>query len=40
MGEAEEICDECGEPKEYVEEPMISGFTGYVCTNDHCPVDA
>lgn len=32
-------CRECGEPKEYVDEPLISGFRGYLCTNEVCPID-
>lgn len=32
-------CDSCDEEKEYVDEPMISGVTGYFCTNPECPVD-
>lgn len=35
-----EICDECGEEKEFVDEPMISGFRGYLCTTDDCVVDS
>lgn len=33
-------CDECGVPKEYVDEPLMSGFRGYLCTTDGCPVDS
>lgn len=33
------VCDECGEPKEYVDEPVMSGFRGYVCTTEDCPED-
>jgi hypothetical protein len=32
-------CDECGEAKEYVNEPMMSGVTGYFCVNEECPID-
>lgn len=32
-------CDGCGEPKEYVSEPMMSGFKGYLCTNPDCGYD-
>lgn len=31
---------ECGKTKEYVNEPIISGFRGYLCTNDNCSVDS
>ena len=33
-------CNECGEEKEYVEEPMVSGFKGYLCVNDDCVMDS
>jgi hypothetical protein len=33
------ICNECGETKEYVDEALMSGFTGYLCVNEDCPVD-
>lgn len=33
-------CKRCGEPKEYVDEPMVSGIRGYFCTNDDCSVDS
>ena len=33
-------CEECGEQKEYVDEPMMSGFRGYLCTNDDCVFDS
>ena len=33
-------CDECGEPKAYVDEPMVSGFRGYLCVNDDCVMDS
>lgn len=33
-------CRECGEEMEYVEEPMVSGFVGYICTNDDCEIDS
>lgn len=33
-------CDECGEVKEYVEEPMMSGFRGLLCVNDDCVIDS
>jgi hypothetical protein len=39
MGDAAE-CPDCGEDREWVEEPMISGFRGFVCTNDDCPRDS
>jgi hypothetical protein len=32
-------CDECGVEKEYVDEPMMSGYRGYLCTNESCPRD-
>lgn len=32
-------CPECGVEQTYVDEPMISGFSGYLCTNDDCPRD-
>lgn len=34
-----EPCPECDEPMDYVDEPVISGFRGFVCTNDDCPRD-
>lgn len=37
---SEVTCDECSKEKEYVDEPMISGFRGYLCTNENCPVDS
>ena len=33
-------CKNCGSEKECVEEPMISGFTGYLCKNENCYVDS
>lgn len=33
------ICDECGFAKEYVDEPLISGFKGYICTVPFCKTD-
>lgn len=33
-------CEKCGNEKTYVDEPMISGFRGYICTNDNCAVDS
>jgi len=32
-------CDECEGGKGYAFEPEVSGFTGYLCLNDECPVD-
>lgn len=32
-------CHDCGEPQEWVDEPVISGFRGFVCTNSDCPRD-
>lgn len=37
---SDEICGECGEEKEYVDEPIISGFRGYLCVNDECKTDS
>ena len=39
MGDAAE-CPDCDEDREWVEEPMISGFRGFVCTNDDCARDS
>lgn len=33
------LCEECGEEKEYVNEPMMSGTVGYFCMTDGCPID-
>jgi hypothetical protein len=33
-------CSLCGEEKEFVDEPIISGFRGYLCTNDDCAYDS
>lgn len=33
-------CENCGERREWVEEPLVSGFRGFVCTNDDCPRDS
>ena len=33
------ICDECGEAKTFVDEPLLSGYCGYLCTTEGCPVD-
>lgn len=33
-------CKKCGEEKEHIDEPMVSGFVGYLCTNDNCPRDS
>jgi hypothetical protein len=33
-------CDSCEGGKGYAHEPEISGFTGYLCLNDECPVDS
>lgn len=35
-----ETCDECGDLKKHVDEPMMSGFTGYICVNTECAVDS
>lgn len=32
-------CDECGKTKEWVSEPLVSGFRGFVCKTSGCPVD-
>lgn len=32
-------CDECGVTKRYVNEPVISGYRGYVCVNEECMMD-
>lgn len=32
-------CPTCGQPQEYVDEPMISGFSGHLCVNEECPRD-
>jgi hypothetical protein len=34
------MCRECDEPKNYVYEPIITGFTGFVCTNEDCMMDS
>lgn len=33
-------CPECGEKRERVDEPLVSGFVGYLCLNDDCPMDS
>ena len=35
----EKVCEVCGEPKEYVDEPMMSGVRGYFCMTEGCPID-
>jgi len=32
-------CPDCGEEREWVEEPQISGVRGFICTNTDCPRD-
>jgi len=39
MSESTKECPECGDPMEYVEEPLTSGFRGYLCKNEECPRD-
>lgn len=34
------VCDECGEPKTLVDEPVVSGVRGWFCHNEECPVDS
>lgn len=34
------VCDECGEEKEYVNEPLVSGVRGWFCVNDDCMMDS
>jgi len=29
-------CPKCDIEMKYVEEPLVSGFVGYVCTNENC----
>jgi hypothetical protein len=33
------ICRFCGEEKERVDEPMVSGVRGYFCMTEECPID-
>ena len=33
-------CNTCGGGQGYAYEPALSGFTGYLCLNDECPVDS
>ena len=33
------ICSTCKQPKTKVDEAMVSGFVGYICLNEECPVD-
>jgi hypothetical protein len=39
MGNDAPTCDGCDEPKEYVDEPMVSGYRGWVCPNEGCHYD-
>jgi hypothetical protein len=34
------LCGGCGEPKEYTNEPMVSGIRGWFCMNDDCVMDS
>ena len=39
QGDTGPPCDECGEPKTFVDEPVVSGVRGYYCMNGDCPRD-
>ena len=34
------LCPDCETEREFVDEPMVSGFRGYVCLNNECPRDS
>jgi len=38
-GENPAACPNCGEDREWVDEAMVSGVRGFVCTNNSCPRD-
>lgn len=33
-------CSECDQPMTAVDEPVVSGVTGYFCMNKECPYDS
>jgi hypothetical protein len=39
LGNLPKGCPECGATMKYVDEPMVSGFRGHLCTNDECGRD-